>query len=213
MDSILKNHFMFIVGANIKIEKDFHKPEAPKFPLYMKTGLKHVGKTSKTLYYDLYHAGTDQLYFTCDITDVLVSESNRKSVSFPEWWLEKYANSVTSPKAPPCTEPMPSGQVLSTNVRVWASDTDTHKHVNWATYLRYCYESLYDHVTNQAYGSVDKNALDAGIQTVNLIYSREANYGNNLVVLSWDSSVISKTVNFNVMRDADMCCHCNLTFF
>ncbi|XP_045208617.2 uncharacterized protein LOC123560497 [Mercenaria mercenaria] len=210
---ILDTHLIFIVGATVDIKRPCHDFEGPKFPLYVIEKLKYLGKSSKTLSYEIYDCSTDTLQVSCDLTDVLVSGVSRKPVAYPAWWLQKHGDLITPEKAKLSEDPIPTGQPAVSEVKVKSGDIDTFQHTNWASYLKFCYESLTEHATDNSYEQMNIQRLTAGVKSCKLIYKDETNFGDNLTVKSWNSDSQETRVIFNVLKDKKLCMYCDIDFY
>jgi acyl-CoA thioesterase FadM len=211
--NILENYFIFIVGVTMDIKRPFHDFETPKAPLYVVEKLKYLGKTSKTLTYDIRHGNTDELYVSCDITDVLVSTKSRKPTAYPDWWFQKHGDLVTEEKAKFAEEGLPNNEPFSSVISVKSSDIDTYQHTNWASYLKFCYESFTDHTLTNSYKRMNNLHLSNGLKSCSMIYKNETNLGDTLNVKSWESDADENKVIFNVLKDNKVCLYCNMEFF
>lgn len=213
LGKVFQDHLVFVLGANVKIYKPFYEFETPKYPLHIITKLKYLGKSSKTLAYELYHSNSNTLYVECDVTDVLVSMQERKPVAYPDWWIQKYGDLVTSERADLRINPVPTCQQVVSEVKVGDSDIDSYKHTNWSSYLKFCYNSLNEHVLSSSYQNVGQLELKAGLKSCNLIYKAESNLGDILTLNSWDSDRVKNRVCFEVLKGKLLSLHCDMDFY
>lgn len=216
MYKLLQDHFVFIVAADVEIKQEFNHHDAPRFPIYIETSLTQLGKSSKTLSYELRHFGTNTLYAKCHVKDVLVSTKTRKPVRYPNWWLEKFStNSLNvDHKADIFENDIPEVGTFSSTAKVADSDIDTYKHTNWSSYIKFCYDSLHQHVDDQNYETVSRDDLDAGIQSFNMVYNGESSYRDELQIVSWEKeSTSTKTVRFNIKNGGTVCFQSDVSFF
>ncbi|WAR04842.1 hypothetical protein MAR_020211 [Mya arenaria] len=222
LHDILKSRLVFIIGARLQImDRAFHEFETPKHPLYCITALKNLGKSSKTLSYDLFHEGSDRHLVSCDVTDVLVDEKSRKPIAYPDWWLEKYGHHVNGfRRAQLLTDVDPgSAQVNLSYFRVTLSDTDTYRHCNWASFLKYCYESMFEHVSRDgSYAWITSDDVNAGLRHVDMLFRNEATLGDVLIVQSWSECDQTDTgeypyLKFRIINNGNSCFEAKMAFF
>ncbi|KAL4228889.1 hypothetical protein ACF0H5_011929 [Mactra antiquata] len=215
IDKVAKTNFIFIIGAKLTINPVFNDHLSPKFPLFMDQKLTYLGKSSKTLTYDLYYADTKDLYFSCDVTDVIVSSVNRSPSPYPDWWTEKYGDIGTNERPDYSVADVPLNNVLTSSVQVKYGDIDQYRHTNWGAYLKYSYENLSDQVTSNSYKYMRQSHMDKGLRECKLVYSGESNLGDVLTLQSWESEerTNENSVFFNILLGDAHCFHCNLKFY
>jgi len=224
LHDILASHFLFIVAARIQIvDPQFHEFDTTKFPLYCVTSLKNLGKSSKTLTYNIFQYETDRHFVSCDVTDVLVSMTERKPVSYPDDWLSKYGKDTTNFRRNELLPDLDPGKTETNKslVRVTYSDTDTYQHANWSSYLKYCYNSLYEHLfLGKGYTYVTQEEVLSGYRDVEMLFRNEANIGDIIFVQSWSEKAASGksldpgSVLFRLVNEAgNSCFEAKMTFY
>ena len=203
---ILKNHLFFIVSAKVTIHEYFYDEESPKFPLYVNAALENVGKSSKLMSYTLKHPGVETEYVTCSINDVLVSNTSRKPVAYPDWWMQKFAHLCSNKKH---ILEFPRDQLAdtyTTSYQVNLTDIDTYKHTNWTSYVKFCYESVYKHVYDGKYANIKDNHIASGLKSLSLAYKNESSLYDNLNVVTHEDIHKQNTVHGDVYKDDGTLC-------
>ena len=212
---LLRDHFFFIVSAKLTVQKHFYDENAPKFPLYVKASLDHVGRSSKRLSYRLYHQDATEEYATCTVDDVLVSSKNRKPVAYPDWWMEKFGHmckgkATTKFEIPKTLISEPN----CTKYQVNLTDIDTYRHSNWSSYIKFCFESVYKHVLDNNYSNINQSHIDGGVKSINMIYKSESNLYDTLSVLTQEDSDFSNRVYGNILKeDGTVCFQVMMDFY
>ncbi|KAH3700130.1 uncharacterized protein LOC127860888 [Dreissena polymorpha] len=223
LHEVLQTHLVFIIGAELKIvDASFHEFESAKHPLYCLTELKNLGKSSKTLSYNIFHEGSERHLISCDVTDVLIDAQTRRPVSYPEWWLTKFGRNVGEFRRASLLGTLDPGEteVRVSYFRVTLSDTDTYGHCNWSSYLKYCCESLFEHVNKElGYKWVTCDDVSSGLQQADVLYRSEASLGDILLVQSWSDlekdsrGFASKCLKFRLLKDGNSCFEAKLKFY
>ena len=203
---LLRDHFFFIVSAKLTVQKYFYDENAPKFPLYVKASLDHVGKSSKRLSYHLYHQDAAEEYATCTVDDVLVSSKDRKPVAYPDWWMKKFGRMCKEKATPNFEIPTTLSETNCTKYQVNLTDIDTYKHTNWSAYIKFCFESVYKHVLDDNYSNINQNHIDGGVKSVNMIYKSESNLYDTLSVLTQEDKNFADRVYGNIIKEDGTLC-------
>ena len=201
---------VFITGVRTDIDKTFHDLESPKFPLYVRTYLKSFGKSSKTCSYELRHDGSDALYVSCDVTDVLISKTSRKPVKYPDWWIDKYSPHVENRQTVLPEMHIPGGDPFMTKVTVSHCDTDTHRHTNWASYIKFCSDNI--HAREMQYDKTYIPVTD-GIRSFDIKYTAESALADELSVTSVYSRSQEDTYCLTVNKGGVLCAFSNFCFY
>ena len=190
LDSIVDTHklieqdFLFIASMKIDISESFHKLESPKYPLLVDVEFTHCGNSSSRKVYTLYHEKMNSSYAECQIDDVLVDGKSRKPMPFPSWWKQKFHYINGGPKNPIGQWPAATDLVKVTEEEytVLYGDVDTNQHTNYSTYIKFCFDSVFNGVSNGQFKMVDTENLNRGVKTLEMTFHGETNYRDVLTV-------------------------------
>ncbi|KAL3837188.1 hypothetical protein ACJMK2_022559 [Sinanodonta woodiana] len=213
--ALYRDNSFFIVGTTVKVDPEFNNVESPKFPLFVDCQLEYVGTSSKGISYSLFHQKRVRPYVVCEIQDVLVNTKTRKPVPYPDWWKEKYANFCkVKPAAPVLVSGRPKERCLVTNhVKVALRDTDTYNHTNWTSYVRFCYNALYENVFESRYSRPLTPLITGGLKHLSAAFKKESLARDILIVESWENQEAKDSVEFEVKKNDELCCQVTMGFF
>ncbi|KAK3579301.1 hypothetical protein CHS0354_033385 [Potamilus streckersoni] len=212
---LYRDNSFFIVGTTLKVDPEFNKFESPKFPLFVDSKLEYVGTSSKGIAYSLFHQKRTRPYLVCEIQDVLVNTKTRKPVPYPDWWKAKYANLCKGKQAIPILSTVrPIERGLVTNyVKVTIRDTDTYNHTNWTSYVRFCFDALYENVFESRYNRPLTPLITGGLKHLSASFKKESLAGDILAVESWENPEAEDNVEFEIKKNDELCCHVTMSFF
>ena len=212
---ITKDHSFFIIGVNMKIKQHLYDEESPKFPLSVNMALDNVGISSKRLFQRLFHNELGTEYVECSFADVLVSEVNRKPVPYPSWWVEKYGNVCKEERLTAFI--LPAERLANpcyTSTRVNLSDTDFNKHTNTAAYVKFCYESIFENVSDNKYKNIKHNHFYCGVKSVSVRYTNQSGLHDELDITSWQDTLDGNTIYTGVAKKGGKsCCQMKIEFY
>ena len=182
---LIEEHFLFIVSMKIEISDNFYQSESPKFPLRMDIELTHRGNSSSRKVYTLFHERLESPYAVCKIDDVLVNGETRKPMTFPSWWKQKFHYINGGPKNTIGEWPATSDElvkVMEEEYTVLYGDIDHNRHTNYSTYIKFCFDSIFNGVSNLKFKMVGSGNLDRGIKIMEMTFHGETNYRDTLIV-------------------------------
>ena len=208
---ILMNNFFFIVTARMDINQCLYSLATPKFPLTITKTLDFVGSSSKNLTSVLEVAGIDAPLATCSVQTVLVDPNTRRPTPFPDWWREKYLSAVEE-KTPFKMKSLvrPDNSLLFPHT-VYFGDTDSYRHTNWVSYVRFCYDACMDGMWRERYGRMRLSEAEKGVKSFEITFKKESSVGDRLVIYSWENEE-PNGLSFEIMKENDLCCQANISF-
>lgn len=199
------HHESVIYSLNLELEIDeaMYRTDTPKFPLIIDSTFKYVKRSSRLVEYILRHAEITRPYARMSGVDVNMDPETRKPKPFPTWWSEHYNFPTDGQKSEFKLPLKPKENVFSSKHRVYFSDTDENKHMNFTVYVRFCYNSFCENVLSGKYGA-DFNVYEIGLKKLQITYLKECNLGDILTVESWEDDVTKDAYYFEMWNGADL---------
>ena len=217
---LMKDNTLFAVAVRIDINKYFHNPDSPKFPLTVTSEVTHVGRSSFRQSYIVKHPETSTPYITGECDEVLISKVSRRPAEFPDWWVEKYAKLV-KPKEKRVKPPVTQGAIMNKyNMKVEFEHLDYNSHTTTSDYIKFAINAAFQSVRKEKRGSISLEHMRAGLKSMQMFFHEESSFGDTLNVTTYDNSSrgnemlveISKRSSDKEESD-EMCCTVVLEFF
>lgn len=170
------------------INRIFHNPKSPKFPLLAEAEVTHAGKSSLRRVITISHPNNQHTpYFTCETDDVFVDKVSRRPAAFPQWWIQKYSHLIKSKTK--YDKPSKSGYFFSnkSEMTVEFDMLDHNLHTTMSAYLRVCINAAFKAAVSDNCSHFGLEYLRAGVKCIQMIFHDESNYGDTLVVESFEN--------------------------
>lgn len=196
-----KEHFLFSVALKMDINRTFHDPEMPKFPLHAEVEVTHVGRSSSRRVYNIKHPDNPTPYITCAVDDVIVNKTSRQPTPFPDWWQQKYSY-LERPKVNfEKLKEIPDSVSGRSEVQVEFEHMDHNLHTTMSAYLKYCINAAFKIITHENYeGHLSSAYLGAGVKCIQMFFHSESNYGDTLIMEMLESSSKENEVYFKIKK-------------
>ncbi|XP_045207950.2 uncharacterized protein LOC123559889 [Mercenaria mercenaria] len=188
---------LYILNYELEIDEALHTSDSPKFPLIIDNTVKYVKRASRFTEKKLRHPAVERQYARCSAVEVNMDPETRKPKPFPSWWKEHFNFPTEGPKREFKIPPKPEANVFSSEHRVYFSDTDENKHMNYTVYVRFCCDSFCENVIAGKYG-VSLDVYETGVKKLQVSYLKECNLGDILTVESWEDNVTKDTYHFEI---------------
>ena len=210
---LTEEYNFYMIGMHMKFDKYLYSEQSPKFPLQVDFKLDNIGKSSKCVSHRLYH--NNFMYIECLATDVLVSQATNKSAPYPSWWVKKFAPLCKNERLPQLVLPVERLEnPCHTRTDVGLSETDVYKHTNAASYIKYCYESIFRNVSKRCYKNFKSNHLDSGVKCVAATYTGQSRLLDVLDIVTWEDSANDNTVYCKIFKHTgEECCDMKMEFY
>uniref|UniRef100_A0A0B7A8F3 Uncharacterized protein n=1 Tax=Arion vulgaris TaxID=1028688 RepID=A0A0B7A8F3_9EUPU len=206
------SYLFFIASTSTKIFPELYDMSVKKAPLELDIKLDYVGNRAYKLQTTISVQGASSPLCINNTQAVSVSKDTRTPLQLPEWWKEKYSSVKGEPlKISRLNVPE---NVTFTNHRLQAqaSDTDAYMHVNWTSFVKYCYDAFVISEFQKNPEIVPQN-LFRNMKHFSACYIKEASLGDNISIRYWQDPVVSNLYNFQVQKESDVICECSAEFF
>lgn len=190
---LMKENILFFVAMKVDINRIFHDPETPKFPLSIEAEVTHAGNSSTRRSYTVKHPSISTPYITCQCDDVLVSKSNRQPAMFPDWWKKKYSKLVKPKEIFKKPSIHDGAYTKDYNMKVEFEHLDHNSHTTTSAYLKFSINAAFQTVRDNPSGYISIEHMRAGLKSITMFFHGESNFGDMLNV-----------------KTSENCCHGNV---
>ncbi|XP_045208646.2 uncharacterized protein LOC123560542 isoform X2 [Mercenaria mercenaria] len=202
---------LYMLNYELEIDEALYTSDSPKFPLIIDNTVKYVKRASRFTETILRHPEVERPYVRCSGVDVNMDPETRKPKTFPLWWKEHFNFPTEGPKREFKIPPKPA-KVFSSEHRVYFSDTDENKHMNYTVYVRFCCDSFYENVLAGKYGA-SLDVYEIGVKKLQITYLKECNLGDILTVESWEDEFTKDTYHFEIWNGSDLSATVTISYY
>lgn len=203
---------LYMLNFELEIDEALYTAETPKFPLIIDNHIKYVKRSSRLMESILRHPDVDRPYAKTSGIDINMDPETRKPKPFPSWWTDHYGFPQDGPRRDFKLPQKPKENVYSSKHRVYFSDTDENKHMNYTVYVRFCCDSLCENILSGKYGA-GLNVYEIGLKKMQMTYLNECNLGDILTVESWEDDVTKYTYHFEMWNGTNLSATATLYYY
>lgn len=199
--------------CRLLIDPSLYDINSPKYPLVIDQTVRYVKTSSRRYEAVLRHPDRKQPYaFKTDV-DVNIDPKTRKPKPFPNWWREKFNFPSDGPKLEYAIPTKPS-DIVASQQRVHYSDIDANSHLNYAAYVKYCYDCFAENAFLKKYKRSDAaNLLKNGLKSIDVCFVSDVLIGDLLTIESWQDLEDENTFHFVVKKGDAVCSRLTYEFF
>ncbi|XP_045209370.2 uncharacterized protein LOC123561193 [Mercenaria mercenaria] len=216
---LMKENILFFVSLKIDINRHFHNPDSPKFPLTVTAEVTHAGNSSTRRRYTVKHTSMSSPCITCETDDVLVNKSSRRPTAFPDWWVKKYSNLI-KPKMK-FEKPLKKSDAFTnkSEMKVEFEHLDHNLHTTTRAYLKFAINATFKTAASERHGYIGIEHLRAGIKCIQMFFHGESNYGDILIVQTFENKSNKNEVLIEIRKHSASqekeleCCTVVLEFY
>ncbi|RUS90057.1 hypothetical protein EGW08_002170 [Elysia chlorotica] len=215
IDKISENHLMFMACTTTKIWPSLYNRSVCKTSLVLNSELVNVGRTSFVIKTLIGVENADTPLCENFVQPVLIDSATRKPSPPPEWWLNKYSNTLKGSGSglKLVRQVVPQNGVLHRyQTKISASDLDSFWHANWSSYLRNSYNALAEHFVGKNGAGQTASAFRKSKQ-FSLLYLREANLNDTLDIHLWKDPQNTNLYKFQFYKESDVICESEIELY
>ncbi|XP_076449915.1 uncharacterized protein LOC143286171 isoform X2 [Babylonia areolata] len=199
-----EQHHVFILGMHYKMIPELWAADFQTlFPYKVSVEICDIGQTSLTLYSEMVNKLNDQTLASCACKIVYVDVVTRRPAPLPDWYVQSYRDVATRQKRPLALSrifPKVPSTAHCYNLRPAASDTDTNRHVNQGSYMRFCCDAAQAALRAQALAGFQHDIARYPLIEHQVIYMGESDVGDQLQVYVWQPPDRTDKVLFLITR-------------
>lgn len=145
---------------------------------------------------------------------VVIDKATRKPAPIPDWWRRKYESFVVENERlilPPLD--VPKENTYKYDLKVSWNDIDGYRHVNFASYVKYCFDAAMDAVDKKFYTCFDDDILKYSVKDIESSYRGECQAGDSVTVVTWQNAQNPFKLHFSLEKDGKVIYQSSVEFF
>lgn len=218
-DRLTSGLYTFMASAKTEITREcYDLPDAAVSPSFeAKLHLGYMGNSSLNSVATLYHTQTGKELARNINQVVTVDKTTRRPAPLPEWWKEKYGDCVVGnerlviPLVPVPDENVPG--FYKGQCQVSWSDTDTYKHTNYLSYIRFCLDAAMDGIVDGQFQKFTGDILQYHVKSIQLAYKGESLARDTLDITVWEDAINAYILHFDVKKDKNTIFQSTMEFY
>lgn len=215
-DKMTSDVFTFMASTRTTVNSAFyHLLESSSSPvLSIKLHLGYIGASSLNSVAVLSDINSGSVLAQNVNQVVCIDKTTRKPTPIPDWWKQKYESFVEENERlvlPLLNVPIQS--IYKYDLKVSWNDTDVYKHVNYQSYIKYCFDAAMDAVNREFYSGFRDDILNYNVKSIDCSYKGESVAGDMITVVTWQNVEIPSVLHFSIEKQGNVVFQSSVEFY